>query len=92
MLTFFSSTAMDARSQGAQAAFSKVGEHVLFTLPPQGIDEFLGEHGLRRLEMLTPQYVRERYLEEIGMLCSDMTPFHVRDLLHITLAETIAPA
>jgi methyltransferase (TIGR00027 family) len=90
LFTFFSSSAMDARSRGAQAAFAKVGEPVLFTLPPAGIGDFLREHGFRQLEILTPQYVREHYLAEIGMLCSDMTPNDVRDLLHITLAETIA--
>jgi methyltransferase (TIGR00027 family) len=91
IFTFFSSAAMDSRSRHAQAAFSKVGEPILFTMSPATLDEFLSARGLRRLDLLTPQYVREHYLDQIGMRCAEMTGDHVRDLLHICVAETVKP-
>lgn len=91
IFTFFSSAAMDVASQRAQASFAKVGEPILFTMSPATIDEYLSVRGFERLALLTPHFVRERYLDEIGMRCADMTGSHVRDLLNICVAETVKP-
>lgn len=84
VFTFFSTNLALGENFGQVTA--DAGEPILFTLPPDDLDDFLATRGFKSLDVLD----RETYLPAIGMPL-DSLPFDVPPpeewLLHIVLAQ-----